>query len=194
MLPPDGWIDKRKVAPQLDFPQIGTFDKDLKENCVEPSLIIQDLASQETAKQRAAAQACAKDPMLAQGAAIPLCRAVSASDERVVEWSTAALEGLGPPSSEDLDALVELFSESEATAYWAVTLVGRLKQTAFSAGKKLAATVDAANTPTEVRNRAIWALGQIEATGPEIEATLQKAAQSSNPRTARLAAKALNQG
>ena len=194
MLPPDGWTDKRKVAPRLDFLQIGIFDKDLKENCVEPSLIIQDLGSEDLAQQRAAAEACAKDPALAKGAAIPLCRAVSASDERVAEWCTAALEGLGAPSLEDLDSLVELFSEKEATAYWAVTLVGRLKQPALSAGKDLAAIVVAPNTPTEVRNRAIWALGQIEATGSEVEAALQNAAQSTNPRTARLAAKALDQG
>lgn len=161
---------------------------------MEASLIIQDLESTDLAKQRAAAQACAKDPALARAAAIPLCRAVSAADERVVEWCVAALEGLGPPSLEDLDALVQLFPKQEATAYWSVTLVGRLKHSALSAGKSLAATVDSPNTPDEVRNRAIWAIGQIEAKGSEVEAALQKATNSSNPRTARLAAKALSPG
>ena len=166
----------------------------LKENCLEPSQIIQDLSAAEASKRLAAAEACAKQPELAKMAVIPLCRVASDPDEQVVEWASAALEEMGPPSSDELDALVGMFSAVEATAYWAVTLVGRLKPSDAAVSKRLAELIVAAPTPDEVRNRAIWAIDQIGASGPEVQQALEQAAQSQSPRTSRLATKALSKG
>ena len=44
----------------------------------------------------------------ARGAAVPLVRAVGDAEEEVRECATSALEELGPPSVDDLAALVQL--------------------------------------------------------------------------------------
>ncbi|PQO31323.1 hypothetical protein C5Y96_13355 [Blastopirellula marina] len=101
------------------------------------------------------------------------------------------MEELGPPSVDELDSLVELTTSAETTAYWAVTLIGRLEAKGAPAAKQLASLIEKEGTPVEVCNRAIWAIGQIGVADAAIKATLEKAAQSENPRTARLAEKAL---
>lgn len=141
--------------------------------------------------RRQAAQALAQHREAAQAAVIPLCRAASDGDEQVREWCHAALEELGPPPEEERDALLDLITAEELTAYWAVTLLGRLGNAAQPAALPLAALVERTETPDEVRNRALWALGKIGGQAPEIRAALERAAQNENPRTARLAAKAL---
>ncbi|PQO31733.1 HEAT repeat domain-containing protein [Blastopirellula marina] len=158
---------------------------------MEPSQIIQDLASSDLGQRLSAVETCAKHPELARTATIPLCRLVSDPDEQVAEWATAALEEMGPPASEELDALVSMFSSAEATAYWAVTLVGRLKPSDAATVALLAELIEASGTPDEVRNRAIWAIDQTGATTPDVRQALTQAAHSEQPRTARLAAKAL---
>ncbi len=158
---------------------------------MEPSQIIQDLSSIDSEQRRGAAETCAKHPDLAKTATIPLCRLASDPDEEVAQWASAALEEMGAPSSEELDALVGLFPSDEATAYWAVTLVGRLKPADTAVMKRLVELIEASKTPTEVRNRAIWAVTQMGGKGPAVQKALEHAAQSQNPRTARLASKAL---
>lgn len=98
---------------------------------------------------------------------------------------------MGAPASEEQDALADLFTAEEATAYWAVTLVGRLKPKDLAIPKQLAQLVENEKTPEEVQNRAIWALGQIGLNSPEVQTALENAAKSPSPRTARLATKAL---
>lgn len=158
---------------------------------MEASQAIQALTASNSEERRQAAEACAKDPDIAKPAVVPLCRCCGDADEQVREWSQAALEELGPPAAEELDALLELSNSNEMTAYWAVTLIGRLEADAISAAKPLAKLIDQSATPEEVRNRAIWAIGQIGSADAETKSTLEKASQSDNPRTARLAAKAL---
>lgn len=175
----------------LIFCKSGILIPALKENCLEPSQIIQDLDSTDLGQRLAAVEACAKHPELARAATIPLCRLVSDPDQQIAEWATAALEEMGPPASEELDALVGMFTSDEATAYWAVTLVGRLKPSDDATVKLLVEQIEASDTPNEVRNRAIWAIDQMGGTGPDVVKAFEKAAQSQNPRTARLATKAL---
>lgn len=158
---------------------------------MEASHAVQSLGGTNLEERRQAAEACAKDPSIAMAALIPLCRCCSDSDEQVSQWSSAALEELGPPSVDELDSLVELTTSEESTAYWAVTLIGRLESKGAPAAKHLANLIEKEKTPVEVRNRAIWAIGQIGVTDAAIKVTLEKAAQSENARTARLAAKAL---
>lgn len=158
---------------------------------MDASTWIDALSDPNLEQRRQAAQALAQHREAAQGAAIPLCRAVSDQDEQVREWCHAALEELGPPPEEEREALLNLITAQEMTAYWAVTLLGRMGHAAQPAALPLAALVERMDTPDEIRNRALWALGKIGAQGPEIRAALESAAQSDNPRTARLAAKAL---
>ena len=158
---------------------------------MEASHAVQALGGTNVEERRGAAEACAKDPRIALAAIVPLCRCCSDADEQVSQWSQAALEELGPPEVDELDSLLELSTSAELTAYWAVTLIGRLEEKAAPAAADLAKLIEKDDTPVEVRNRAIWAIGQIGVGDAAVKATLEKAAQSDNPRTARLAAKAL---
>lgn len=160
---------------------------------MEASHAVQSLGGTNLEERRKAAEACAKDPSIAMAAIVPLCRCCSDSDEQVSQWSEAALEELGPPAVDELDSLVELTTSTESTAYWAVTLIGRLQSEGAPAAKHLARLIENEKTPVEVRNRAIWAIGQIGAADAAIKGILEKAAQSENARTARLAEKALSQ-
>jgi len=159
---------------------------------MEASHAVQALGGTNLEERRKATEACAKAPSMAQAAIVPLCRCCSDEDEQVGQWSQAALEELGPPDADELDSLLELTTSKESTAYWAVTLIGRLQAKATTAAAPLGKLIEKEGTPVEVRNRAIWAIGQIGAADNAIKATLQKASQSENPRTARLASKALD--
>ncbi|QDU78039.1 hypothetical protein Pan97_51190 [Bremerella volcania] len=159
---------------------------------MEVSHAVQALGGTNTEERRKAAEACAKDPSIAMAAIVPLCRCCGDRDEQVSQWSQAALEELGPPEADELESLLELTTSAELTAYWAVTLVGRLQAKASPAAAHLANLIEKEDTPVEVRNRAIWAIGQIGAVDESIKTTLEKAAQSENARTARLASKALS--
>lgn len=158
---------------------------------MEASHAVQSLGGTNLEERREAAEACAKDPSIAMAAIVPLCRCCSDSDEQVSQWAQAALEELGPPAKDELDALLELIDSAELTAYWAVTLIGRLEADGAPAAATLAGLVEKEDTPVEVRNRGIWAIGQIGVMDAAIKRTLEKAAQSENARTARLASKAL---
>jgi len=158
---------------------------------MEASQAVQSLGGTSPEERRSAAEACARDPNVAMAAIIPLCRCCSDSDDQVAQWSQAALEELGPPATDELDALLQLTTAAESTAYWAVTLIGRLEDKASPAAGPLAKLIEKDDTPVEVRNRAIWAIGQIGKADETVKAVLQNASQSENARTARLATKAL---
>ncbi|MEW4454912.1 HEAT repeat domain-containing protein [Bremerella sp. JC817] len=158
---------------------------------MEPSIAIQALGSSNVDERRQAAEACAKNTDLAQAAVIPLCRCCADEDEQVSEWANGALEELGPPAKEELPALIDLLTAAAPTAYWAATLVGRLEEAGSPALPQLAAAINQPETPPEVRDRAIWAIGKIGSGDASVREALQKAAASDNPRTARLAASAL---
>jgi HEAT repeat protein len=124
---------------------------------------------------------------------VGLVRQAGDPEETVREWATAALEGMGAPAVEDQAALVaELASAQPDVAYWAATLLGRL-------GDEAAPSVDALAKATaehplpEVRQRAVWALGRIGPAAGNARPVLEQAAQSSEPRLARLAQRALTQ-
>ncbi|MFN3149397.1 hypothetical protein [Bremerella sp.] len=159
---------------------------------MEASHIVQALGETNLEERRKAAEACAKAPGIAMAAVVPLCRCCSDRDEQVSQWSQAALEELGPPSVDELSSLLELTTAAELTAYWAVTLIGRLESQGAPAAAPLANLIENEKTPAEVRNRSIWAIGQIGVANEAIKATLERAAQSDNARTARLASKALS--
>ncbi|MBI1248574.1 hypothetical protein GC197_12135 [bacterium] len=158
---------------------------------MDASTAIQALSGSDIPKRREAAEACAKNTGLTQAAIVPLCRCCQDEDEQVREWSNAALEESGPPAVDELPALVDLTKAPESTAYWAVTLLGRLQSDGAAALPALVTLIEAPKTPTEVLNRALWAIGQIGEGDQSVRSALEHAAQSENPRTSRLAVSAL---
>ena len=124
-------------------------------------------------------------------AAPALVQACAEDDESLREWVVSALEQLGAPADTDLPALVKLLDADELSAYWAATLLGRLHERAAPAVAPLTKCVAASPHPS-VRQRAIWALGQIGSAARSAAEVLQQAAASSDPRTARLAREAID--
>jgi HEAT repeat protein len=154
-----------------------------------------DLKSSDPARRAAAAEQLAHLEDGAQSAAIPLVEATADSDESVRQWSTSALESLGPPAAGDAATLAKLSGDNRLdVAYWAVTLLGRL---GADAGRAVivSALVNALTKHSEeaVRERAAWALGEIGPSAASALPALQSAAGNSSPRLSRLAKQAIEQ-
>jgi hypothetical protein len=127
----------------------------------------------------------------AQAAAVGLVQAAGDPEERVRQWATAALEALGPPPASDRERLTALLAAPQAdVVYWAATLLGRLAADAAPAVAELAHVVRAA-PDAAARQRAVWALGQIGPPAASARDTLERAAQDSDVRLARLARQSL---
>lgn len=151
------------------------------------------LSSPDAGQRARAAEELAQAGPEARAAALPLLKACGDEDEDVREWAVESLENLGPPQVEDLDELAgRLASPTADIAYWAATLIGRLGAEAAPAVGALAAALSA-HPAIEVKQRSAWALGQIGSAAAGARAALNDAAQSDDPRLARLAAKALQQ-
>lgn len=138
-----------------------------------------------------AAQGLSRYPAEAQPAAVALVQAAGDADEGVREWVVAALEELGAPAVEQCGELAALVGHAEPdVAYWAATLLGRLGEAAAPAVERLTMVLEQSNA-ANVRERIVWALGQI---GPQAAAavpTLKQLSSSDNPRLARMATKAI---
>lgn len=157
------------------------------------SRLINNLNSSQVGVRAEAAEQLAQQGDAAAPAVIGLLRNVGDSDETVREWSVAALEGLGTPSVDDLDALIDqIDAEQPDVGYWAATLLGRLEADAAPAVDALARAA-AGHPESQVRQRAVWALGKIGPAAGNAVPVLKQAAQSSEPRLARLAEQALTQ-
>lgn len=153
--------------------------------------LIKALSAVDAAARRVAAERLGTLGEKAQTAAAALVKCVGDADESVREAVNSTLEELGPPAKEQLAQLTTLVKDgSSDVAYWAATLIGRLKDAGSAATDTLAQCVASAKE-MPVRERAAWALGEI---GPQargaVEA-LQKAAAEGGPRLARLAKQAL---
>lgn len=111
--------------------------------------------------------------------------------EDVQNWAAAALEDIGAPPVDSVDALESLVSSSDPlVSYWAVTLLGRLGVDASRSQIILGKAVSDSPHPS-VQERAAWALGKIGATEVTVVESLKKAAASDSPRLASLASRAL---
>jgi len=149
------------------------------------------LRSADREERRAAAEALAGLGSEARGAAVALVAASCDADESVRQWSSSALEDLGPPCQQDQQPLIRLLDDRRAdVAYWAATLLGRLGDRATDAVDALALTVMASPFPA-VRQRAAWALGHIGPPAAAATPALTCASRSDNTRLSRLAARAL---
>jgi HEAT repeat protein len=157
----------------------------------EVAKLSQALAGNDAAARQSAAERLAQLGPDAQAAAVPLVEACAIEDDSLREFVTAALEEIGPPLPGDVAKLASLVSHrSLDVAYWAATLLGRLKDHAAPAIRELVAALDA-HPEVSVKQRAAWALGQIGPAASEARPALQKAAASNDPRLARVAQEAL---
>jgi HEAT repeat protein len=158
----------------------------------ELSILIASLtASDADSRSRAASQLAARLGRDARPAVMALVRACGDEAEDVRQWATAALEEMGPPETCDVDRLVALLEDdSPDVAYWAATLLGRLKGDAAPAVDALAHAVAAA-PHLSVRQRSAWALGEIGPAAAAALPVLQAAATDPDPRLARLARTAI---
>lgn len=130
---------------------------------------IDHLSSSDVILQAQAAEALAKMGPEAKPAAIPLIKHAGCEDETLREWVVSALESLGTPRVEDRDPLRALVSsECSEVAYWAITLLGRLGDSASAAVPDLVMALNE-NPHRHNRERAAWALGKI---GPAAKAAL----------------------
>ncbi len=144
-------------------------------------------------ERAAAAEGLCRAGEAAAVAAVDLVRGCGDADDRVREWSVAALEELGPPPPGSTAGLTELAGDSNPlVAYWAVTLLGRAGADAASAVTVLAGCLDAA-ADMAVRERAAWALGKIGPAAASAREALARAGAQGDSRLARLAAEALTQ-
>jgi hypothetical protein len=123
--------------------------------------LTQLLSTGDAATQAAAAERLARLGEAAQLAAVALVRTLADADEPLLDWVTAALEGLGPPRTSDLAELASLAAHQHLdTAYWAVTLLGRAGTAAIPHRDQIA-SVARQHPESAVRRRAEWALGKI---------------------------------
>ncbi len=151
------------------------------------------LRSPDVAKRLAAAQRAAELGPDAGPLAVALVRGCGDADEEVRNWTTAALEELGPPPRDAARPLVDLLDDPCAEVnYWAATLLGRLEADAAEAVPALTAALRQ-NAHRTVRQRAAWALGRIGPAARPAKAALVQAASDADPRLARLAQQALDQ-
>jgi HEAT repeat protein len=131
----------------------------------------------------------------AQPAAVELVRAMSNPSEEIREYVAAALEELGPPAVEQLQELAHLLADPNAdVGYWAATLLGRLGDMGKPAVPLLLDRAEKTSSQLIVRERAVWALGQIGPPAAEAFSALKNLAQAADsPRLARLATAAIEQ-
>jgi HEAT repeat protein len=113
--------------------------------------------------------------------------AACADHEVVREYAVAALEGMGAPLDESIAGLMGLLSHQDSLVlYWAVTLLGRVRESRDEI-EKAVAIVARDSSDLAVRQRAVWALGNMRPLLPATKSMLQVLRASEDPRLARLA-------
>lgn len=149
-----------------------------------------DLSSDDAATRLAAAERTMNAPRTVSPAVLVL--AMQDESDEVREAISSVLESYGPPSPTDIAALATALTHANSdVAYWAATLLGRCEHAAAPAVRQLIETVEN-RAESNVRERAVLALGQIGSAAKSAVATLQQLAESSNGRLQRLAREALS--
>jgi len=152
---------------------------------------IDELNQSDPNRQAAAAQSLATMAEAAKPALVALIQACSSQNEAVMNWSTAALEDVGPPELHQIEDLTLLARSAHSdVAYWAVTLLGRAHDQAASAVPVLVERLTDSSAP-EVQRRAAWALGKIGRGANSAVAPLRTIAESSDGPIASQAQRAL---
>ena len=143
--------------------------------------------------RRTAAEKLCKMGADAQPASVALVKAMGDNDEETQQWASAALEELGPPdvsATPTLVALLQTVDVEADTAFWAATLLGRLEADGASAVEPLTVAAQE-HFSMPVREKAVWALGNIGQPASSAKSVLEKLTASDQPRLVRLAKAAL---
>ncbi len=155
--------------------------------------LIAALQSDATETRLEAAEALCHLGEAARPAAVLLVRAHADESDEVREWVAAALEELGPPDIADTERLAGFaLDDNHDVAYWAITLLGRLGESAVPALGQVTRAMSTHVAPA-VRQRAAWALGKIGPAASSALDALRTVSTGDDPRLARLAARAISQ-
>lgn len=172
--------DLRSRSAELD----ATMNEDI-------ATLVADLEAADAQVRAGAAEQLCRRGEAARSAAVELVRTAGDVSDAVRQWASSALEELGPPQVDQVDALAQLTGHSNpAASYWAATLLGRLGPDAAGAVPALCEALCRHPDPA-TRERAAWALGKIGVASELGLAALRAAAQTASPRLARLATQAL---
>ncbi|QDT62966.1 HEAT repeat domain-containing protein [Calycomorphotria hydatis] len=154
--------------------------------------LVDQLHSSDSTTRRQAAEQLSQFGPDAASASVAIVQEFESADDVSMEFLIAALEESGPPPVDSVSKLAQLcHSAHEETAYWAITLLGRLESKAAKAAEPIAQNL-APTRPASVRQRAAWALGKIDKFTPVVVEALTKAATDEDARLARLAMRALD--
>jgi HEAT repeat protein len=198
--PSSGWIARSTLVFLLAPPShCLSTDQQVSDPREAPAMsedlkrLTADLTADDEHVRAAAAEALCRQGEIAQPAAISLALSLADPSESVVEWSAAALEGIGSPDPCQLRELIGLLKhDSPEVGYWAATLIGRLEEQGAPAAESLANALSG-DTATNVKQRAAWALGKIGPAAEPALPALRTAAATHDPRLARLAKRAIEQ-
>jgi HEAT repeat protein len=144
----------------------------------------------DAARKMAAAETLLKTPDAARAFVPELLAGVAATDESLRETCVGALEGMGSPDKSSAKSIVPFLAGDELQGFWAATLLGRIGHEAAFAASQLAASLNSSSS-MPVRERCVWALGQIGPAAIESLPVLVAAATSPSPRLARFAKEAI---
>ncbi|MDP6447515.1 MAG: hypothetical protein QGG36_25220 [Pirellulaceae bacterium] len=159
---------------------------------MDESTAIAQLSDERVSLRLAAAQWLANDSNAARAAAIPLIAGAADESDEVREWVVEAIENMGPPDQGDLAEIAQMLTLDSDAAYWAATLLGRAGDACGEETVNRLARGLNQHPRQAVRARIAWALGRIPINAAAHQ-SLQQAASDDDPRTARLARRALNQ-
>lgn len=152
----------------------------------ELSLLAAALDSDKLAERHAAAAGLLQMGPAAAPASVALVEATD-KDEETRNLASAVLEDLGPPPLTAITELGEILTRTTPDApYWVATLLGRLGEQAVPAVGKLIAAAEK-HPQIAVRQRAVWALGQIGPPAKSAIPTLERITAESDARLASLA-------
>jgi HEAT repeat protein len=163
---------------------------------------ISQLQSQQFSDRLGAAEYAAQHPEQCRHLAAALAAAAGDANDSVAMAAAEALEMLGAPPPALLPELLQLAQSSISrphsliasadgeTAYWAVTLIGRLGPVAAPATECLTQVLNT-SIHLPVRERAAWAIARIGTAAASATGALRQAAASGPPRLKRLATQAL---
>jgi HEAT repeat protein len=149
------------------------------------------LSSGEAADRLEAASKLAANPDWSRQLVCEFLDAIISESEEIREAAVNAIEKMGSPREQDVDAIVKMLrSGTSDQAYWSATILGRLRASSATAIEALAACVQ---SPTEmhVRERAAWALGEIGSAAHSALPALEAAVHEGSPRFKRLARAAI---
>ena len=154
---------------------------------------IQQLQQSDVEQQLHAAEALCAMGEEASPAALTLIDLLASEDERLCEAATAALESCGPPPAAMTgDLAMRLTADNASCAFWAATLLGRQENQAANAANSLASVVADSAAPSEVRQKAAWALSKIGPAARPILPALANVDSASDARLARLIKSAIS--